>query len=280
MADAEQSKSYFRRMFDVPRRLQKLRSLPPLASLKGYEPKNLLSDFIAGLVIAALSIPISMGYAQVAGLPPVYGLYASIVPATVFALLTNTRSIVFGMDGAAVAVTAHVLIGTGIALGTDQVLAVMPLLTILVSGFLLLFALTRAGKLIHYVPESVMNGFILGISITIILSQVPSLCGGPALSFEALPDYTAHVNIPSIVLSVMSLCALFLMDVFAPKLPSALIVVAVSLLFSVVLKTSRSWVKCRRAYRASAFPISHRMRSPSSSEAPSRLPLRFPSSRC
>ena len=243
MADVGQSKNYLLGLFDFPRRLQELRKLPPLASLKGYEPKNILHDFIAGLVIAALSIPISMGYAQVAGLPPVYGLYASVVPATVFALMTSTRSIVFGMDGAAVAVTAHVLLGTGIALGTDQVLAVMPLLTILVAGFLLLFAFTRAGRLVHYVPEPVMNGFILGISITIILSQVPSLCGGPALSFGALHDYAANVNIPSIAISAFSLVALFFMDVYAPKLPSALIVLAIALLFAIAFGLEAQGVK-------------------------------------
>ena len=209
--------------------------LPPLASLHGYELRDLPHDIVAGLVIAALSIPIAMGYARIAGLTPVYGLYASILPAIVFAIVTNTRSVVFGMDSAAVAVTGGVVAGAGVTLGSEQAFALMPMLTMLVAAFLLLFAFTRAGKLVHYVPEPVMNGFILGISITIILHQVPNLVGVDELDLRYLFDLTAlvaDINIPSVVLSAFAICALFFIGEYAPKLPGALIVLALGMAFS------------------------------------------------
>lgn len=230
---------YVRGVLDVRNRLEKAKGLVPLASLKGYGLSDVPHDIIAGLIIAALSIPIAMGYAEIAGLSPVYGLYASILPAIVFALVTNTRSIVFGLDSAAVAVTGGVVAGMGVALGSEQAFALMPMLTALVALFLLLFSLTRAGKLVHYVPEPVMNGFILGISITIILHQVPKLLDVAELEFsmfidwQALTAFAIDINIPTVALSIFSLSALFFIGSYAPKLPGALIVLAFGMLFSV-----------------------------------------------
>ena len=212
--------------------VQEARGLPPLASLRGYNVHDLPHDFIAGAVVAALSIPVAMGYAQIAGLTPIYGLYASVLPAIVFALITNTRSIVFGMDSAAVAVTGGVVMGAGVALGSDQAFSIMPMLTLLVAVFLLLFAFTRAGNLVHYVPEPVMNGFILGISITIIVHQIPKLVGAPALDVLDLAAFAAQISVPSTVLAAFAIVALFFIGNYASKLPGALIVLALGLAFS------------------------------------------------
>lgn len=70
-------------------------------AMKGYRAADLPKDAVAGLVIAALSVPIAMGYAEVVGLPAIYGLWASIVAPLAFGLLTGTRRVVFGMDSAA-----------------------------------------------------------------------------------------------------------------------------------------------------------------------------------
>ncbi len=244
MKAAERVGEYISGVLDVRKRFGKVMKLPPLASLKGYELRDVPHDIIAGLVIAALSIPIAMGYAQIAGLSPVYGLYASVVPAIAFALVTNTRSIVFGLDSAAVAVTGGVISSMGIMLGSEQAFALMPTLTALVALFLLLFAFTRAGKLVHYVPEPVMNGFILGISITIIAHQASTLFGITELNLSRLIDLpkvvdlqgllaiAAGIHFPTAALSVFSLCALFFIGAYAPKLPGALIVLAFGMLFS------------------------------------------------
>ena len=174
-----------------------------------------------------------MGYAQIAGLTPVYGLYASILPAIVFALVTNTRSIVFGMDSAAVAVTGGVVVGAGVVLGSEEAFEIMPMLTLLVAAFLLLFACTRAGNLVHYVPEPVMSGFILGISITIIVHQIPKLVGAANFDIFNLAAFAAQINVASAVLAAFAICALFFIGSYAPKLPGSLIVLVLGLAFSI-----------------------------------------------
>ncbi len=229
-------REYLHGVLDVRHRLGKIRDLAPLASLKGYTLEYLPHDIMSGLVIAALSIPIAMGYSQIAGLTPVYGLYASIVPAIVFALITNTKSIVFGMDSAAVAVTGSVVMGAGITFGSEAAFVMMPMLTALTALFLLLFAFTRAGKLVHYVPEPVMNGFILGISIVIVVRQIPMLLGVNNIDFANMLDlgpFLANVHMPTVALCVFSLSALFFIGKYASQLPGALIVLAFGMLFSV-----------------------------------------------
>ena len=71
--------------------------LPVLTTLQGYKKKNLPKDLLSGVVIAAVSIPISMGYAQIAGLPAVYGLYGSVLPVLLFALFSTSPQFIFGV---------------------------------------------------------------------------------------------------------------------------------------------------------------------------------------
>ena len=233
MADIRHALHAYRETHGLRRLARKAASLPPLASVRNYRLTDLPHDIVAGAVIAALSIPVAMGYAQIAGLTPVYGLYASILPAIIFAVVTNTRSIVFGMDSAAVAVTGGVIVSAGVALGSEQAFAIMPMLTILVAAFLLLFAITRAGNLVHYVPEPVMSGFILGISITIIVHQVPKLVGAASFDVFNLAAFIPQINVASAVLAAFAICALFFIGSYAPKLPGSLIVLVIGLAFSV-----------------------------------------------
>ena len=69
-------------------------------TIRNYNKQNLMHDVITGLIIMAVSIPISMGYAQIAGLPAVYGLYGSVFPILLFALFSTSPQVVFGVDAA------------------------------------------------------------------------------------------------------------------------------------------------------------------------------------
>ena len=108
---------------------------------KGYQRKWLGQDVLSGVVIAAVSIPISMGYAQIAGLPAVYGLYGSLLPVILFALLSTSPQFIFGVDAAPAAMIGGVLGGMGIAMGSAEAERVVPVLTFYVGIWLLLFAL-------------------------------------------------------------------------------------------------------------------------------------------
>ena len=81
-----------------------------LHTLKNYDRKNLIKDIIAGIIIMAVSIPISMGYAQIAGLPAVYGIYGSVFPILAFALFSTSPQFIFGVDAAPAALVGSALL--------------------------------------------------------------------------------------------------------------------------------------------------------------------------
>lgn len=148
-----------------------------LLSLKNYKKEYLKNDVISGIVVAALTIPVAMGYAQVAGLPPIYGLYASFLPILVYAIFASSPQMIFGIDATASAITGSILVALGIAAGSAEALAFVPMLAFFTGVFFLLFAVLRVGKFVSYVSKPVMSGFISGISLAILIGQIPKMMG-------------------------------------------------------------------------------------------------------
>lgn len=207
-------------------------------AMKGYRAADLPKDAVAGLVIAALSIPIAMGYAEVVGLPAIYGLWASIVAPLAFGLLTGTRRVVFGMDSAAAAMTASMLAAAGIAAqGQDAIVSAMPLLTLLTALFLLLLGWAGAGRLIRRMPLPVMHGFIFGIALTVVIGQVPLLLGTTADTSGAIVSKVAAIvsclpgaSWACAVVSALCIAGMYLLKRFFPKVPSAIVVLVAAAL--------------------------------------------------
>ena len=209
-----------------------------LQTIRGYDKKNLSKDILAGIIIMAVSIPISMGYAQIAGLPAVYGLYGSVFPILAFALFSTSPQFVFGVDAAPAALIGAALLNLNIESGSKEALSVVPVLTLLVAVWLLAFYLMKAGKLVNYISAPVMGGFITGICTTIILMQLPKLMGGTAGTGE-LPELAehigealAHINVPSLLLGAVSLVILLVTKKLWPKVPFAVILMAAGALMT------------------------------------------------
>lgn len=128
----------------------------------------------------AVSIPISMGYAQIAGLPAVYGLYGSVFPIILFWIVFHVTTVYFGVDAGSGCVVGSAIVGLGIESGTKEAMAAVPVLTFFVALWLLAFYFMKAGKLVNFISAPGYGGFITGICTTIILMQVPKLMGGTA----------------------------------------------------------------------------------------------------
>ena len=209
-----------------------------LQTLQGYDKKNLPKDILAGIIIMAVSIPISMGYAQIAGLPAVYGLYGSVFPILAFALFSTSPQFIFGVDAAPAALVGAALLSLNIESGSKEALSAVPELTLLVAIWLLAFYLMKAGKLVNFISVPVMGGFITGICTTIILMQLPKLLGGTAGTGE-LPELAEHIvqtlpdiNRVSLVLGLVSLAILLLTKKLWPKIPFAVILMAAGALMT------------------------------------------------
>ena len=215
-------------------------------TLKGYESKNIIKDIHAGIIIMAVSIPISMGYAQIAGLPAVYGLYGSVFPILVFAFFSTSPQFIFGVDAAPAALVGSALISLHVERGSKEAMAVVPVLTFFVAVWLLAFYIMKAGKLVNYISAPVMGGFITGICTTIILMQLPKLMGGTAGTGE-LPELAVHIartakqiNVPSLIMGIAALAILLLAKKRIPKFPMAVVLMAAGALMTRFLPVE-SW---------------------------------------
>mgnify|MGYP005877866411 FL=1 len=218
-------------------------------TMRSYKKENIIKDVITGIIIMAVSIPISMGYAQIAGLPAVYGLYGSVFPIIMFALLSTSPQFVFGVDAAPAALVGSVLIGFGIESGSDKALKAVSLITFFVAVWLLAFYIMKAGKLVNYISAPVMGGFITGICTTIILMQLPKLLGGSAGTgeFFELAEHIAetmhNINIPSVILGVLALIILSVSKKIVPKFPMAVVLMGVGAVMTYFLPIREYGIK-------------------------------------
>lgn len=214
-------------------------------TLRDYQTAYLKKDIFSGVLIAALSIPISMGYAQIAGLPPVYGLYGSVLPIFLFALLSTSPLFIFGVDAAPAAMVGSVLLALGIAPGSAEAMQLVPVIAFYTGLWLLVFSLLGAGKAVDYISTPVMGGFISGICCEIILMQTPKLLGSAAGSgelFELLACIWAAlkvVNVPSLLLGAATLALLLLGKKYFPKVPMVLVMLVAGALMTVLFHVER-----------------------------------------
>lgn len=200
---------------------------------------SLWKDLLIGVLIAFVSIPISMGYATVAGLPPIYGLYGSFLPILVYGLFTSSPRFVFGVDAAPAALTGALLGSLGISAGSDDAVRIMPLITALVAIWLLLFFFLKTNRLLKFISHPVMGGFITGIGITIIMMQIPKLFGGSSGSGEA-PELFLHIieeakqcfHVPSFLLGLSTVIIILISRKWMPKFPMQAVVMILGALLT------------------------------------------------
>ncbi|NMN71415.1 MULTISPECIES: SulP family inorganic anion transporter [unclassified Rhizobium] len=209
------------------------RYLPILDWAPGYQPDWLLPDVLAGLALWAVMVPEGMAYAGIVGVPPIMGLY-TIVPALIaYALLGTSRQLVVGPDTATGLISA-VTIGAIASQGTAEFNTLTSTLAVLIGFFFLAFGIMRMGWVASFIPTPVMRGFIEGLVYVTIIGQVPHLLGISGASgnfFTKLWHILQHlpeVSAAPVITGVLSLGAMLLLRHLAPKIPAALVVMAVA----------------------------------------------------
>lgn len=209
--------------------------------LRSGKVNHPLRDCIAGIVVALVSIPIGIGYAQIAGLPAIYGLYGSLLPIFVFGFLTTSPLFVIGVDAMPAVMTGVCLGELGITPGSEEAMHAVPLMAILVACWFVVFRLFHAGRVVKYISTPVMGGFISGVGVTIILMQIPKLFGGSAGTGELL-SLLVHIkeelpkfNPVSFGLSIITIGVILVCKKLKPKLPMTVIMMGVGALLQAIL---------------------------------------------
>ena len=151
---------------------------PGVAQFRSYERRWLLGDLVSGLTVAAYLVPQVMAYATLAGLPPAAGLWAAIVPLAAYALFGSSRQLSVGPESTTALMTAAVL--TPVVAGDPtQYAALAAALALLVGAICLLSGLARLGFPANLLSRPVLVGYMTGIAIVMIASQLGKITGAP-----------------------------------------------------------------------------------------------------
>lgn len=203
--------------------------------LQGLTRKNAAREAMAGVTLLAISVPLNIGYAQIAGLPASAGLYALIVPTVIYALLVSSRQVVASPDAAAAALVFSSLVGLGVA---GENFAAMAAAQAILSGLMLfLAAWLKLGFLANFLSKPILVGFVGGLAMEILLSQFAKMLGLKLASGEeffvqlvVLLGGIGGMNPWAASLSLVSLAILLLGRRYLPVVPWALVVLVLGTL--------------------------------------------------
>ena len=196
-------------------------------------------DCVAGLTVALVLIPQSMAYAQLAGLPAYYGLYASFLPVIVAALFGSSRQLQTGPVAVVSLMTAAALEPLAAA-NPEGYLVYAAVLAIIVGIFQLSLGILRLGVLVEFLSHPVVVGFTNAAAIIIGASQLSKLFGVTAETghhfyltiWNVLVEASQHTHFPTLVMGILSLAIIFGLKRYAPKIPGVLTAVVATSLIS------------------------------------------------
>jgi high affinity sulfate transporter 1 len=198
---------------------------------------RLPAEVIAGITLAALAIPEVMGYATIAGMPVVTGLYTLVLPTILFAFLGSSRHLVVGADSATAAVMAAALAGMA-ASGSSEYIALAGLLALMAGVLLLLARLVRLGFIANFLSRTVLIGFLTGVGIQVAIGQLAGIIGVPTPhggSLQKLWDTITAVpdaSVATLAVSLSVIATILVLKKVTKKVPGALIAVVGSMVVS------------------------------------------------
>ncbi|MFE4951522.1 SulP family inorganic anion transporter [Leifsonia sp. NPDC056665] len=216
--------------------------------LAGLTAKNAVREVLGGVTLLAIAIPLNIGYAQIAGLPATAGLYALVVPAVVYALTVSSRQLVASPDAAAAALVASSLGGLAVAGHQDYI--TLALAQALISGVLfLLCSFFKLGFLANFLSKPILVGFVGGLALDILVSQVAKMLGvkinsgGEFLEkVGGLITGLPTLNVWSLLISLGALVVLLVGRRLAATMPWALLVLIVATVVVVFTGAERAGV--------------------------------------
>jgi SulP family sulfate permease len=167
--------------------------LPLLQGILPIERSRVPADILAGITLAALNIPQAMGYTKIAGTPVITGLYAILIPMSLFALFGSSRHLVVGADSATAAILAAGLMGLAAA-GSSEYMALCGLLGLMAAGFLILARLIGLGFLADFLSRTVLVGFLTGVGIQVSLMQIGGMLGLPKGGHSPLGQFVHDIR--------------------------------------------------------------------------------------
>jgi high affinity sulfate transporter 1 len=224
------------------------RAIPVSAELPRYRFATARWDALAGLTVAALAIPSAMAYAEVAGVSPVNGLYALLLPAVAYALLGSSRQLSIGPEGSLATLVAVAVLPLAVA-GSADAAGLAAMLALLVALCFAAAWVLRLGWIADYFSRPVLVGYIHGVAFVLVVGQLGKLLGVSidatkplAQLWEAITELGSASG-ATVAVSFVSLAALLALRRLMPRLPGALIVVVAAIGLSWALGFASDGIK-------------------------------------
>lgn len=221
------------------------RFAPGLATLRSYRREWLVGDLFAGLVLTSVLVPVGMSYALASGLPPIFGLYATIVPLMAYAIFGPSRILVLGPDSALAGIIAATILPLA-AGSVDRAVALASVLAIL-SGLICMFiGLMRFGFITELLSKPIRYGYLNGIALTVLVGQLPKILGfsggGNNFLHEAhslcAEIFDGKIHPGTCAVGLVSLSIILVFKRWIPRVPGVLAAVVAAALVSVFFKLS------------------------------------------
>jgi SulP family sulfate permease len=213
------------------------RGWPVARGLLPLQRSQVTGDVLAGVTLAALGIPEVLGYAKIAGMPVVTGLYTLLLPMAVFAVLGSSRHLAVGADSATAAILAAALTGLAAA-GSAKYVQLAGLAALLTGGLLLLARLARLGFLANFLSRTVLLGFLTGVGIQVAAGQLPDMLGVKAAGTRTLSRLAdtlgklPHAHWETVAVSVAVIVVTLAARRITRRVPGALIAVVGAIIVS------------------------------------------------
>jgi sulfate permease, SulP family len=211
--------------------------LPVLQGLLPVERSQVPADALAGLTLAALGVPEVLGYAKIAGMPLVTGLYTLLLPMAVFAVLGSSRHLVVAADSATAAILAAALAGLAVA-GSPAYVKLAGLAALLTAGMLLAARLARLAFLANFLSRTVLVGFLTGVGIQVAAGQLPDMLGVSAAGQSTVPKLLhtvralPHVHWADVAVAAGVIAIVLAARLISRRIPGSLVAVIAAIAVS------------------------------------------------
>lgn len=216
-----------------------VRGTPPgVRTLAGYRREWLVKDVVAGVVLTTLLVPQGMAYAELAGLPPITGLYTSVLCLLGYAVFGPSRILVLGPDSSLGPMIAATILPLIAADGDpERAVALASVLALMVGAITLLAGVAKLGFIADLISKPTMIGYMNGLALTILIGQLPKLFGfstdadglvGEVADFASgLAD--GKTVIPAVTVGVLGIVLVLVLQRWLPKIPAVLVMVLLAM---------------------------------------------------
>ena len=240
--------------------LQKIETwIPGLRVLRTYRREWLRSDLVAGLSVAAVALPIGIAYAQLAGFPPVVGIYSAILPPVAYALFGSSRQLIVNPDAAACAIVAATV--APLAAGDpSRYLDLSITLTFLTGVLCIAGGVAGLGVIADFLSRPILTGYLNGIALSIIVGQLGTLfgfevpSGGFFRTLAAVMSRLGETHAATFLVGPLLFVLLRVLRHRSPKMPAPLIAAALGIIMVYALGLERQGVAVIDAVPA-GFPV-------------------------